>query len=174
MRQVLQSPDKDKWLEAVQVEVDALYKNHTWTIVQKPPNSNVVSCKWLFTKKYDAHGNIRFKARLVARGFTQIPGVDYHETFSPTLKLTSLHLIFAITAYLNLELHHVDIETAFLHGDLKEEIYMEQPQLLKDKLHPNYVYKLHKPLYGLKQTPTQWYAKLHRFLLTNSFVQLQS
>ena len=75
LRQVLQSLDKDKWLEAVQVEVDALYKNHTWTVVQKPPNSNVVSCKWLFTKKYDAHGNIRFKAQLVARGFTQIPGV---------------------------------------------------------------------------------------------------
>ena len=139
-----------KWLEAVQVEVDALYKNHTWTVVQKPPNANVVSCMWLFTKKYDAHGNIRFKAWLVARGFTQIPGVDYHETFSPTLKLTSLRLIFAITTYLNLELHHVDIETTFLHGDLKEEIYMEQPQLLKDESNHSYVCKLHKPLYGLK------------------------
>ena len=66
-----------------------------------------------------------------------------------------------------------DIETTFLHGDLKEEIYMEQTKLVKDKLHPNYVYKLHKSLYDLKQSPKQWYAKLHRFLLTNSFVQLQ-
>ena len=65
-------------------------------------------------------------------------------------------LFFAITAYLNLELHHVDIETAFFHGDLKEEMYMEQPQLLKDELHPNYVYKLHKPVYGLKPSPRQW------------------
>ena len=110
----------------------------------------MVSCKWLFTKKYGAHKNIFFKARLVARGCTQIPGVDYHETFSPTLKLTSLRLIFAITTYLNLELHHVDIETTFLHGDLKEEIYMEQPQLLKDESNHSYVCKLHKPLYGLK------------------------
>ena len=94
----------------------------------------MVSCKWLFTKKYDAHGNIHFKARLVARGFTQIPGVGYHETFSPTLKLASLHLIFAIIAHLNLELHHVDLEKSFLHGDLKEEIYMEQPQLLKGRI----------------------------------------
>ena len=62
LRHVLESPDKEKWLELVQVEVYALYKNHTWTIVQEPPNSNVVSCKWLFTKKYDAHGNIHFKA----------------------------------------------------------------------------------------------------------------
>ena len=83
------------------------------------------------------------------KGFYSNPW-SYHENFSPTLKLTSLRLIFAITTYLNLELHHVDIETSFLHGDLKEEIYMEQPQLLKDKLHPNYVYKLHKQLYGLK------------------------
>ena len=74
--------------------------------------------------------NVLFKAHLVARGFTQILGVDHHETFSPTFKLTSLHLIFAIIAYLNLELHHVDIERAFLRGDLKEEIYMEQPKLL--------------------------------------------
>ena len=96
--------------------------------------------------------------------------MDYHENFTQT----HLRLIFAIITYINLELHHVDIETTFLHGDLKEEMYMEQAQLLKDELHPNYVYKLHKPLYGLKQTPTQWYAKLHRFLLTNSFVQLQS
>ena len=129
----------------------------------------------MFTRKYDAHGNVLFKVHLVARGFrgfTQIPGLDHHETFSSTLKLTSLHLIFAITAYLNLELHHVDTETTFLHGDLKEEIYMEQTKLVKDKLHPNYVYKLHKSLYDLKQSPKQWYAKLHRFLLTNSFVQL--
>ena len=107
----------------------------------------------MFTRKYDAHGNVLFKVHLVARGFrgfTQIPGLDHHETFSSTLKLTSLHLIFAITAYLNLELHHFDIETAFLHGDLKEEIYMEQPQLLKDESNHSYVCKLHKPLYGLK------------------------
>ena len=90
LRQVLQSPDKCKWLEVVQVEANALYKNHTWTVVQKSPNSNVVSCKWLFIKNYNAHRNIHFKTGLVAKGFTQIHNVDYHETFSPTLKLTSL------------------------------------------------------------------------------------
>ena len=126
-------------------------------------------------KKFDAQGNsIRFKAQLIARGFTQIPGVDYRETFSPTLKLTSLRLIFAITAYLNLELHHVDIETTFLHEDLKEDIYMEQPPILQDSAHPDYECKLHKPLYGLKQSPRQWYAKLHNFLLHKGFMQLQS
>ena len=107
----------------------------------------------MFTRKYDAHGNVLFKVHLVARGFrgfTQIPGLDHHETFSSTLKLTSLHLIFAITTCLNLELYHIGIERVFLHGDPKEEIYMKQPKLSKDTLHPNYVCKLHKPLYGLK------------------------
>ena len=146
-----------------------------WTLVPRPPNSNIVSCKWLFTKKCDAHGTpIRFKARLVARGFSQIPGIDYHETFSPTLRITSFRLLLAMTAYLNLEVHHVDIETTFLHGDLEETIYMEQPKMMENDKYPDYVCKLNKPLYGLKQSPRQWYAKLHKFLLNANFTRLYS
>ena len=124
----------------MQTEATALTKNKTWTLVPRPSNSNIVSCKWLFTKKCDAHGTpIRFKARLVARGFSQIPGIDYHETFSPTLRITSFRLLLAMTAYLNLEVHHVDIETAFLHGDLEEIIYMEQPKMMENDKYPDYV-----------------------------------
>ena len=174
-KQALKSKEKDNWVAAIKSEFSALQKNHTWTLVPRPCHANVITCKWLFTKKYDALGTpVRFKARLVARGFSQIPGVDYHETFSPTLKITALRLILAITAYLNLELHHVDVETTFLHGDLEEDIYMEQPQMLDNNIDPNYVCKLNKPLYGLKQSPRQWYAKFHRFLLSIKFQQLQS
>ena len=95
-----------------------------------------------------------------------------HVTFSPTLRITSIRLLFAISAYLNLEVHYVDIETTFLHGDLEETIYMEQPKMMKNEKYPDYVCKLHKPLYGLKQSPRQWYAKLHNFLLNANFTQL--
>ena len=156
LKQALRSTEKESWIDAMQTEAAALTKNKTWTLVPRPPNSNIVSCKWLFTKKCDAHGTpIRFKARLVARGFSQIPSIDYHETFSPTLRITSFRLLLAMTAYLNLEVHHVDIETTFLHGDLEETIYMEQPKMMENDKYPDYVCKLHKALYGLRKSPRQ-------------------
>ena len=159
----------------MQTEVVALTKNTTWTLVSRLPNSNIVSCKWFFTKKCDAHGTpILLKAQLVAQGFSQIPDIDYHETFSPTLRITSLHLWLAISIYLSLEVHHVDIETTFLHGDLEETIYMEQPKMMENDNYPDYVYKLYTPMYGLKQSPRQWYAKLHKFLLNAYFTRLYS
>ena len=169
LKQALRSTEKESWIDVIQTEAAAHTKNKTWTLVPRPPNSNIVGCKWLFTKKCDAHGT-----RLVALGFSQIPGIDYHETFSPTLRIISHRLLLAISTYLNLEVHHVDIETTFLHGDLEETIYMEQPKMMENDKYPDYVCKLHKPLYGLKQSPRQWYAKLHKFLLNANFTRLYS
>ena len=90
-KQALKSKEKENWVAAIISEFSALQKNHTWTLVSRPCHFNVINCKWLFRKKYDALGTpVRFKARLVARGFSQRPCVDYHETFSPTLKNTTL------------------------------------------------------------------------------------
>ena len=106
-------------------------RNGTWTLVPRPKNRNVISSKWVLTKKKDAHGVVtRYKARVVARGFSQIPGMDFKETFAPTLKMVPLRVMLAFSAGFNLKLHHLDIETAFLHGDSNEEIFMQQPPLL--------------------------------------------
>jgi hypothetical protein len=121
----INGPDGENWKEAMQLEINALLKNGTWDLITPPSDRNIITNKWVLTKKFDAHGVLRLKARLVARGFSQVQGIDFNDTFAPTLKIVPLRLIFAISVGLNLELHHLDIEMAFLHGDLNEEIYME-------------------------------------------------
>jgi hypothetical protein len=126
-------------------EIDALEKNDTGVLIAPPKGKNIISCKWVLTKKCDANGHVtRFKARLVARGFRQVYGVDYNETCAPTLKMVPLRLLLSITVGLNLELHHLDVETAFLHGNLNEEIYMKQSPFFEDSQYPKYVCKLRK------------------------------
>jgi hypothetical protein len=128
----------------------------------------------VLTKKFDAHGVLlQLKARLVVRGFSQVHGIDFNDTFAPTLKVMPRRLIFAISARLNLELRHLDIETAFLHGDLDEEIHMEQPPYFIDLKHPYNECKLKKSLYGLKQSPRMWHLKLHTYLESIGFTHLQ-
>ena len=145
------------------------------SLVPQPNGKNIISCKWVLTKKFDSNGKLdRLKAHLVAKGFTQIHGIDYKDTFAPTLKMVPMRLIFSITVGLNLELHHIDIETAFLHGDLDEEIYMEQPPYFVSSTIPHYVCKLHKSLYGLKQSSRMWHHKLHTYLEAIGFRCLQA
>jgi hypothetical protein len=171
----IKGPDGVKWIEAMQSELNSLIRNNTWDLVPRPGDRRIISNKWVLTKKYDANGVLlRFKARLVARGFTRVPGLDFTDTFAPTLKSTPRRLLFALTAGLNLELHHLDIETAFLHGDLDEDIYMEQPPYFVDPQFPQYVCKLKKSLYGLKQSPRMWHLKLHTYLTSIGFVRLQA
>ncbi|KAG7536508.1 GAG-pre-integrase domain [Arabidopsis suecica] len=118
-----------KWTKAMDVELDSMELNKTWSVVSLPPGKNVVGCKWVFTIKYNADGSIeRYKARLVAKGFTQQEGVDYFDTFSPVAKLASVKLILGLAAKKGWSLCQMDITTAFLHSDLEEEIYMSLPQ----------------------------------------------
>ena len=173
--EALNSEFKQEWYQAMKEELGSLMKNNTWELVPRPQKRKVVSCKWVLRVKSDSSGKpIRFKARVVARGFTQIPGIDFKETFAPTLRTTPMRLVWGITAALNLELHHLDVETAFLHGDLEEEIYMEQPPHFKDVEHPNFVCKLKKAIYGLKQSPRMWHTKLHSYLVKIKFKRLSS
>jgi hypothetical protein len=132
-----------------------------------------VDSKWVFRLKRGPDGEIeKHKARVVAKGFTQIEGLDYDETFAPVVKFTSIRILLAITTHNNLEIHQIDIKTAFLNGELKEEIYLKPP--LGANINKALVWRLLKPLYGLKQARRQWYQKVHAQFTAISFVRLEA
>ena len=122
--EAMRSPDSDEWSKVCQYEIDTLDKNGTWELVDLPSGRKTVKSKWVFKLKADGH----FRARLVAKGFTQIPGIDFDETFSPVARFESLRLLLALAALEDWEIHQMDVKSAFLNGVLEEEIYMEQPQ----------------------------------------------
>ena len=131
---------------------------------------NLVGCKWGFKLKLNSDGSIsRYKVRLVAKGFHQQAGVDFHETFSLMIKPATVRLVLAIAVNCNWPLRQLDVSNAFLHGYLKEEVYMQQPPNYVDPIHPHYVCKLHKSLYGLKQAPRAWFKKFTFHLLHLGF-----
>jgi len=135
-------------------EMDSLEKNKTWELVKLPKDRKTVGCKWVFKLKKGVDGKVeRYKARLVAKGYSQMEGIDYHEIFSPVVKLVSIRVVLALVALLDLELEQLDVKTTFLHGDLDEEIYMEQPEGFVQHQKGRLVCKLKKSLYGLKQSP---------------------
>ncbi|PKA62506.1 Retrovirus-related Pol polyprotein from transposon TNT 1-94 [Apostasia shenzhenica] len=168
---VTQAIKDDKWRQAMSTEFDALVQNGTWELV--PPNAaqNIVGCKWIFRIKRSPDGSIdRYKARLVAKGFHQRPGVDYHETFSPVVKPTTVRLVLSIAISRGWSLRQLDVNNAFLQGTLTEDVYMQQPQGFIDTDHPKHVCKLRKAIYGLKQAPCAWYNELRQFLLHSGFI----
>ncbi|KAM0000492.1 putative RNA-directed DNA polymerase [Helianthus debilis subsp. tardiflorus] len=146
-------------------EYKALMKNGTWTLVPQVSNVNVVDCKWVYKLKRDQHGAIkRYKARLVAKGFNQQPGIDYHETFSPVVKATTIRVVLSLAVTCGWSLRQLDVQNAFLHGDLNETVYLRQPPGFVDPARPNHLCLLHKSLYGLKQAPRAWFQRLSRAL----------
>lgn len=172
LQEAMGRPDWPKWDLAIKTELDALKEAGTWEIVKKPENRNIVKCKWVFRVKKDAAGNIeRHKARLVAKGFTQIQGVDYYDTWAPVAKFASIRLLLAIAAQNGWPIDMFDFHSAFLNGQLgpDEEIFMEQPLGYEEADRRNYVYKLFKSIYGLKQAGRKWYDALCQALADLGF-----
>lgn len=158
------------WRQAMADEYSALLRNGTWTLVPPPSQSNVVDCKWVYKVKRDQTGAItRYKARLVAKGFNQQPGIDYTETFSPAVKTTTIRVVLSLAVTKQWPLRQLDIQNAFLHGDLKETVYLKQPPGFVDSQKPAHVCLLHKSLYGLKQAPRAWFQRLSSALLSLGF-----
>ncbi len=171
MEEALNGKDAKKWEIAMQEKYDSLVVNNTWTLVPLPKGRKPISCKWVFKIKHGVDGKVeRYKARLVARGFTQTFGVDYNETFAPIAMFVLIHYILALTSIENMKIHQMDVKTAFLNGDLEEEIYMEQLEGFTQE-GEHLMCKLHKSLYGLKQSPRAWNQKLDAFLKSMEFVR---
>jgi transposase InsO family protein len=174
-RQAMSGPDANKWYEAAAVEMQAHLDNGTWELVKLPAGRKAIGSKWVFKIKRNADGSIeRYKARLVAQGFSQRPGIDFTETFAPTTKWAALRSIFALAAFEDLELESVDISNAYLNGELKDvEIYMKQPEGFEVK-DSSWAAKLQKGLYGMKQGGHCWYEKLDQVLQSEGFRRLHS
>jgi len=128
--------------------------NATWELVALPKDKKIIGCKWVYKVKHNADGYVRrYKTRLVAKGYAQTYGIDYEETYSLVAKMTTVKAIIVMAATKGWSLHQMNVKNVFLHGDLREEVYMEQPLGYVDQTRPNLVCRLKKALYGLKQTP---------------------
>lgn len=171
-------PDSDKWLDATKAEMKALIHNGTWQMVKLPPDRKAIGSKWVFKIKRDADGNIdKYKARLVAQGFSQRPGLDFLEdqTFAPTMRIAAVRTIFAIAAKENAEIHGLDVSNAYLNGVLPNDqvVFMKQAPGFEEDT-PEHVYRLIKGLYGLKQAGRLWYQRLAEVLEHAGFKRLVS
>ncbi|GKV41223.1 hypothetical protein SLEP1_g48789 [Rubroshorea leprosula] len=156
-QEAMESEQKMEWLEAMKDEMKSLLGNHTFDLVKLPEYRKAFKNRWVYRVKHE-DGTLGpwYKARLVFKGFSQKKGVDFSEIFSPIVKMSSIKVVLGLAACLDLEVEQMDVKTAFLHGDLDEEIYMEQPEGFKVKGKEDFVRKLKKSLYGLKQAPRQW------------------
>jgi hypothetical protein len=160
------------WRAVMQAEFDALLANRTWTLVARLPHARVITGKWVFRIKLKPDGKLdRYKTRWVVRGFHQRPGIDFTETFSPVLKPATIRTVLALVASHDWPAHQLDVSNAFLHGNIAEHVYCQQPTGFADPAHPDAVCLLSRSLYGLRQAPRAWFNRFVGFVLTIGFVQ---
>jgi hypothetical protein len=165
-----QAVDQQVWREAMLEEYDSIMWNDVWEVVLRPVGKSVVTSRWLYKTKYVADGSIeKHKVRFVTRGFSQIEGVDYDETFAPVARYTSIKSIISIATEIGWRIHQMDVKTAFLNGFIEEEVYIEQPQGFEVSERESHVCLLRKALYGLKQATRTWYSRTDTYLLQMGF-----
>src|SRR6202522_2545214 len=153
------------WNKAMDEELDQIEKYDTWKLVPRPKNKNVISTKCVFKNKLNEDGQVtRNKARLICKGYAQIEGIDFEETFSPVARMEAICLLLAYACSKNVKVYQMDVKSAFLNGELEEKVYIEQPEGFQLSEKTNYLCKLKKALYGLKQAPRAWYSKLDKYL----------
>lgn len=168
--EALRSIDAFFWIQATKSELNSILSKHTWDLVDFPVNCKAIRTKWIFKRKLKPDGSIdKYKARLVVVGFSQKKDVDYFATYSPVAKIATIRAIIALAAIHNLIIHQMDVKTAFLNGDLDEEIYINQAEGFVTPGQESKVCKLRKSLYGLKQALIQWYEKFNAAIISNGF-----
>nr|GEZ35293.1 copia protein [Tanacetum cinerariifolium] len=157
-------------IQAMQDEIHEFDRLQVWELVPQPDCVMIIALKWIYKVKLDEYGDIlKNKARLVAKGYRQEECIDFEESFAPVAHIEAIRIFIANAASKNMTIYQMDVKTAFLNGELKEEVYVSQPKGFVDRDHPTHVYRLKKALYGLKQAPRAWYDTLSRFLLENNF-----
>jgi hypothetical protein len=140
-----------------------------WSLIERT-KQNIIGTKWIFRNKQDEHGVVtRNKVQLVAKGYSQVEGLDFDKTFGPVARLESIHMLLAYATHQDFKLYQMDVKSTFLNGPIKEEVYVKQPPGFESEGYPNHVHKLRKMLYGLKQAPRAWYECLRDFFIENSF-----
>ncbi|GJU50805.1 retrotransposon protein, putative, ty1-copia subclass [Tanacetum coccineum] len=164
--------ESNKWIDAMNAEIQSMMDNMVWVLVDLPPGCKTVGSRWLFKKKTDMDGIVHvYEARLVAKGYTQLYGVDYEETFSPVADIRAIRILISIAAYYDYEIWQMDVKTAFLNGYLDEDIYMVQPEGFVDPNHPRKVCKLQRSIYGLKQASRSWNKRFDEEIKRFGFTQ---
>jgi hypothetical protein len=169
-KETMDSEDGNLWKRAMHEEMVALDKNEAWGLVELSTRRNPIGRKWVFKKKLNAEGKVdKYKDRLVAKGYSQLQGIDFDEIFSPVSKSTSIRFLLFVVVAFDFQVEHMDVKTTFLHGDMEEEIYMKQPEGYVVKGKKELVCKLKKYRYGLKQSPRMWYKKFDTYMLGLGF-----
>lgn len=170
-----EAAEKEVWRNAMKEEMVSIERNGTWDLVNLPAGKEAIGLKWVFKTKYQADGKIqKYKARLVAKGYRQQYGVDYEETFAPVVRFETVRVALALAAQMKWPVFQFDVKSAFLNGDLQEEVYVSQPDGFVIKGKESKVYKLRKALYGLKQAPRAWYSKIDAYFQNSGFVRSEN
>ena len=171
--EAMRSKDSKMWREAMNEEMKSLDENNTYTLTKLPEGKSLVGTRWVYTVKEKENGGVRYKARYVAKGYSQVPEIDYFETFSPTAKITSIRLLMQLALDFSLDLHQMDVKTAYLSAPIDCELYVEQPEgfIKYSETGERLVCKLNKSLYDLKQSGRNWNQLLHNFLTSKNFLQ---
>ncbi|GJV70143.1 putative RNA-directed DNA polymerase [Tanacetum coccineum] len=169
-KKVSQALADESWVEAMQEELLQFKLQDVWVLCDLPDGKRVIGTKWVFRNKRDERGTIiKNKARLVAQGYKQEEGVDYDEVFAPVARIEAIRLFLAFASFMGFTVYQMDVKSAFLYGNITEEVYVKQPPGFEDPAHPNKVYRVVKALYGLHQAPRAWYERLSTFLLKHGY-----
>ncbi|GKB02495.1 putative ribonuclease H-like domain-containing protein [Tanacetum coccineum] len=169
-KKVSQALSDESWVEAMQEELLQFKLQDVWVLCDLPDGKRVIGTKWVFRNKRDERGTIiKNKARLVAQGYRQEEGVDYDEVFAPVARIEAIRLFLAFASFMGFTVYQMDVKSAFLYGNITEEVYVKQPPSFEDPAHPNKVYRVVKALYDLHQAPRAWYERLSTFLLKHGY-----
>lgn len=175
VNEALAGDEKEKWKSAMNEELESMERNDVWDLVTLPQGRKPVGSKWVFKRKLNGFGAVeRYKARIVAQGYSQCYGLDYDETFSPVVRFESIRMLIALAVQYGLKVHQMDVTAAFLNGDLAEDVYMTQPEGYAVKGQEHLVCKLKRSLHGLKQSPRCWNSTLDARLKELGFIQTDS